>query len=111
MPNTIDNTASGASMSCHAAPTLPMPCASSRNANANDAIFGTVDRNNVTAVGAPLYTSGTHMWNGTAPYLKSFATSMTDTARMNPSPGSAPICADSKPRSSVPLMPYSTDMP
>ena len=53
LPNTIDSTASGASISCHDAPTLPMPCASSRNASANEAIFGAVDRNSVTAVGAP----------------------------------------------------------
>ena len=54
LPNTIDNTASGASMSCHVAPTLPMPCASRRNASANEAIFGKVDRNSVTPVGAPV---------------------------------------------------------
>src|SRR5262245_37119557 len=105
LPNTSDNTASGASMSCQVAPTLPMPWASNRNANANDAIFGSVDRNSVTAVGAPLYTSGTHMWNGTAPNLKATATTMNTRPRMTPALGSPITLTASSSRLSVPLSP------
>ena len=36
---------------------------------AKAAAFTPVDINAVTVVGAPSYTSGTHMWNGTAPTL------------------------------------------
>src|SRR5688572_8510501 len=82
LPNTIESTASGASMSCQVSPMPPRPCASSRNANANEAILGTVDRNSVTAVGAPEYTSGTHMWNGTAPNLNATPTTMNTTPRI-----------------------------
>ncbi len=51
------------------------------------------------------------MWNGTAPNLKAMATTTNDAARMNPSPGSSPSRDDSAPSSSVPAMPYITDMP
>ena len=40
---------------------------------ANAASFGAVPMNSVIAVGAPSYTSGTHMWYGTAPSLKAIA--------------------------------------
>ena len=65
-----------------------MPCASNRNASANDAILGTVDRNSVTPVGAPVYTSGTHMWNGTAPNLNATATTRNTRPRITPRLGS-----------------------
>ena len=35
----------------------------------NAAIFGTIVKNNVTEVGDPSYTSGAHIWNGTAEIL------------------------------------------
>ena len=37
---------------------------------ANAASFGAPATSRVTTVGAPSYTSGIHMWNGTAPSLK-----------------------------------------
>ncbi len=39
-------------------------------ASANAASFEAVPMNTVTQVGEPSYTSGIHMWNGTAPNLK-----------------------------------------
>ena len=36
----------------------------------NPAAFEPTDRNAVTGVGAPWYTSGTQIWNGTAAILK-----------------------------------------
>src|SRR6185295_15534862 len=70
LPSPSDNTASTISMSRQPAScTGPRPSISTRHASANDAIFGTEPMSNVTGVGAPWYTSGTHMWNGTAPNL------------------------------------------
>src|SRR5829696_6054662 len=44
--------------------------ANTRSSAANPAIFAPEDMNAVTAEGAPWYTSGVHMWNGTAATLK-----------------------------------------
>ena len=41
-----------------------------RSSIAKDAAFDPTDRNAVIGVGAPSYTSGAHMWNGTAAILK-----------------------------------------
>ncbi len=53
---------------------------SSRSMNANAASLGAVPISSVTAVGAPWYTSGTHMWYGTAPSLKA----MPETTNTSP---------------------------
>jgi hypothetical protein len=45
------------------------------------ASLGAEARNSVIAVGAPWYTSGTHMWKGTAPSLKPTPTTMNTTAK------------------------------
>ena len=47
-----------------------MPFTSRRTAMAKAASFGAVPTSRVTAVGAPWYTSGIHMWNGATPILK-----------------------------------------
>ena len=44
--------------------------------NAIVAIFGVIAKYAVTDVGAPSYTSGVHIWNGTALILKRRATGM-----------------------------------
>src|SRR6266536_857531 len=46
-----------------------IPSTKIRISIANDAAFDPTDRNAVTGVGAPSYTSGAHMWNGTAAIL------------------------------------------
>src|SRR5258707_12883647 len=46
------------------------PLTKMRISIANDAAFDPTDRNAVIGVGAPSYTSGAHMWNGTAAILK-----------------------------------------
>ncbi len=52
------------------------------NRTANPAAFEPTDINAVTGVGAPSYTSGVHIWNGTA-----------DTLNPNPTSKSpSPIC-------------------
>ena len=52
--------------------------------NANAASFGAVPISSVTAVGAPSYTSGTHMWYGTAPSLNA----MPETTNTSPNSSS-----------------------
>jgi len=49
-----------------------------RKIKAHIAIFGVIMKNAVTAVGAPSYTSGVHMWNGTALILNKNATNMNN---------------------------------
>ena len=41
-----------------------------RTSRHSAAILGATAKNEVTGVGAPSYTSGAHMWNGTAETLK-----------------------------------------
>src|SRR5438309_6478708 len=79
---------------------------------ANDAAFEPTDRNAVIGVGAPSYTSGAHMWNGTA-------------AILNPTPATRRITASTRRLSCscpantvaierkfvVPERPYSSDIP
>src|SRR6476469_1560234 len=56
-----------------------------RSSIANDAAFDPTDRNAVTGVGAPSYTSGAHMWNGTAAILNPMPAA-TDRPYMNDIP-------------------------
>ena len=88
LPTPIDNTASTASMP---AQWIIIGCNAStriRITKAKAASLGAVPMNMVIAVGAPWYTSGTHMWNGTAPSLK--ARPATRKARPNTSNMSLP---------------------
>ena len=66
-PAPIDSTASTTSICVQSACNAPNPSTSARISIPNAAIFGAVPMNRVTGVGAPSYTSGTHMWSGTAP--------------------------------------------
>src|SRR6478735_6825363 len=77
----------------------------------NAAIFGAEPMNNVIGVGAPWYTSGSHMWNGAAPNLKAMPATM-NTRPVSSRPGDAePIASRMPIRSSVPVAPYISDMP
>src|ERR1700676_4756626 len=70
--------------------TINIPCQSKASAaseptrirvmNANAANSGALPMKMVIAVGAPWYTSGTHMWYGTAPSLNAIA----ETTNTNP---------------------------
>src|SRR5256885_8864108 len=79
---------------------------------ANDAAFEPTERNAVTGVGAPSYTSGAHMWNGTAAILKPTpaTTRITASARRE-SPAIAPNDVAITRRFVVPESPYISDMP
>ena len=100
---------------------MPVQCCTSgcspdtrmRETNANAASFGADPISMVIAVGAPWYTSGSHMWKGTTPSLKA----RPDT--MNTSPNTSKvlfafpvlIALATLPNSSEPVAPYSMDMP
>ena len=65
-----DKTAKIINIGCQLIDTAFIPSIKRRKVIANAAIFGAAPMVKVTAVGAPWYTSGTHIWNGTAPNLK-----------------------------------------
>ena len=69
LPSTIEATDRNTIICCHSRPRPIMPSTSSRIVMANAASFGAAPIISVTPVGEPWYTSGTHMWNGTAPSL------------------------------------------
>ena len=85
-----------------------------RSANAKAASLGAVPTSSVIGVGAPSYTSGTHMWYGTAPSLN--AIPETTNTRPNNcsrwlSPLAVSVACATRSRSSEPVAPYSIDMP
>ena len=51
------------------------------------ATLGAVDMKAVTGVGAPSYTSGVHMWNGTALILNASPATMNTTPITSPAAG------------------------
>ena len=63
-----------------------------RSSIANEAAFEPTDRNAVTGVGAPSYTSGAHMWNGTAAILNPMPAARRIMPRLSTRP---PSCAAS----------------
>src|SRR5512143_3615257 len=113
LPSPSDSTHSTISMSRQPVScTGPSPSISTRHASANDAIFGTEPMNNVTGVGAPWYTSGNHVWNGTAPNLNATPTTMNASASSTGiDKGAVATRAASTSSCSVPVMPYSSEMP
>jgi len=105
LPSTMDTMARAASICVHEADCEPSPSASNRNASAKDAIFGAVATSMVTDVGAPWYTSGTHMWNGTAPNLNPMATTMNDSPISIPRLGGPDSAVEMMSSDSDPVMP------
>ena len=75
--------------------------------NAKAASFGAVPIRSVIGVGAPWYTSGTHMWYGTTPSLNA----MPETTKTSPNTSSVRLpCPPSvasamRSRSSAPVAP------
>src|SRR5215208_1898858 len=61
--------------------------ANTRNNPAKPAIFAPDDIKAVTAVGEPWYTSGVHMWKGTAAILKPSPTRMSAAPMVRSKPG------------------------
>ena len=69
LPMVMDAAASAASSTAQSSDTSKNPVNSTRNRTANPAALLATDRNATTGVGAPSYTSGTHIWNGAADIL------------------------------------------
>src|SRR6201996_4454876 len=107
-PSTIEAMATITTNSCHAPTSEANDVPMTRSSSDIAATFGAVAKNAVTGVGAPSYTSGVHMWNGTADTLNASPTS-TNT-RPTTSPGDALSGCTSSPcnavRSMVPENPY-----
>ena len=62
---------------------VSIPVTRIRNAKTTAAIFGAVPTKAATEVGAPSYTSGIHIWNGTAPNLNAMATTINTIPNFN----------------------------
>lgn len=92
LPMAIDSTASTTSI------WLQSPCepasasGSKRMASANAASFDAVPMNTVTQVGEPSYTSGIHIWNGTAPNLNPTPTMRKAMPNTKPMLSPSPFC-------------------
>src|SRR5260370_31354200 len=83
-----------------------------RSSIAKDAALEPTDRKAVIGVGAPSYTSGAHMWNGTAALLKPTPATTRMTASTSHGSCSWPTNeTDIVRRFVVPDSPYITDMP
>ena len=69
LPTSNEPIASTASICCQSMAKGSKPSTSNRIVMAKAASLGALPIIKVTAVGAPWYTSGIHMWNGTTPSL------------------------------------------
>ena len=78
LPTVIVTIASTSNSSTQSALSVGSPSRKIRSSIANDAAFDPTDRNAVTGVGAPSYTSGAHMWNGTAAILNPMPAATSD---------------------------------
>ena len=76
------------------------------------ASFGPTAKNAEIGVGAPSYTSGAHTWNGAEAILKNMplATRMIPTTRSGVA-GPAPSAFAMPARESVPVAPYTSEIP
>src|SRR5512142_2447408 len=87
--------------------------ANTRSSAANPAIFAPAAMNAVTAEGAPWYTSGVHMWNGTAatlnpsPTMMSAAPTVSNNTLVLPAAATATILLSAV----VPVAPNTSAMP
>src|SRR5471032_3036333 len=74
-PRSIDAIDTMITSNCHAPTSDANEVPITRSSSAIAATLGAVAKNTVTGVGAPSYTSGVHMWNGTAHTLNANPTS------------------------------------
>src|SRR5687767_4609639 len=97
------------------APSVDIPWKKNRSMIANPAALGATDRNAVTAVGAPWYTSGHQKWKGTDAVLKPKPanTSSATTNKGSRFASAAPAARTSRitVRLVEPVIPYSSDRP
>src|SRR6516165_7727817 len=79
-PMVIDNSAETQTRGSHPAPIGSKAVMKIRRNTAKAAALGPAERNAVTGVGAPWYTSGAHIWNGDADTLKPSPTKISAAA-------------------------------
>ena len=77
---------------------------------ANPATFGTTAKKLVIEVGAPSYTSGVHIWNGTAETLNARPTRMNTIANIEPT-FSLLSCSAINSKLVDPVKPYNKEQP
>ena len=85
-----------------------------RRNTANAAALGPADRNALTGVGAPSYTSGAHIWKGAAETLNPNPTNINPAAAPSSIPSVVPEVASrtcTVVRLMVPVQPYTTATP
>src|ERR1700678_461217 len=113
LPMAIDSTASTTSIWLQSGADPASASGSSRMASAKAASFDAVPMNTVTQVGEPSYTSGIHMWKGTAPNLKPTPTMRKAMPNSKPMLSDRPLCTAPAmaPSSRLPVTPYTMDMP
>src|SRR3979411_2205864 len=113
LPMAIDSTASTTSIWLQS-PCEPAKASGSRRmASANAASFEAVPMNTVTQVGDPSYTSGIHIWNGTAPNLNPTPTMRKAMPNTKPTLQPSRICTAPAMTaiSRFPVTPSQSDMP
>src|SRR3978361_1944284 len=112
-PSSIDAIATITTRICHAPTSEENDVPITRSSSDIAATFGAVAKNTVTGVGAPSYTSGVHMWNGTADTLNANPTSTNTIPTTNPGVAlfgcTSSSCNDV--RSMVPENPYTREIP
>src|SRR5579862_2803346 len=112
LPTVMVTTASTQNSCRQSSPIAGSPSRKMRISIANDAAFDPTDRNAVTGVGAPSYTSGAHMWNGTAAILNPTPATTRITARTSRGSRSWPTKTVAIARRLVvPDKPYINDIP
>src|SRR5258708_2293361 len=88
-PSSIDRTEVTITICCHSPTMVPKGWISTRTRSATAAILGAIEKNAVTGVGAPWYTSGAHIWKGAAEILNARAAATNTRPKIKPSGGSA----------------------
>src|SRR5690606_39107780 len=100
---------------CQSASSPPNGTATSRISSTMAANLGAMAKNAVTGVGAPSYTSGVHIWNGTAAILKVIPAKIITipNVTMTGATGTAtaPAAAEITSNCNDPVNPYSKEMP
>ena len=86
-PSAIEAMATKTTICCHWAKILGKATIVVRTNMAMPATLGAAAKNAVIGVGAPSYTSGVHMWNGTAETLKQKPANRNTSPNTRPMPG------------------------
>ena len=113
LPTSNEAMANSASICCQSMAMGNRPSTNKRMVMAKAANLGAPAIMSVAAVGAPWYTSGTHMWNGTTPSLNAKPATTNTKPKTNTWCFTWPLAITLKTvaKSSDPVAPYNMDMP